>query len=362
MFGHALFHKRIPTFKALDSLSFKIPSGEVVGIIGPNGAGKSTLLKILSGVSKSTAGNVQIEGTSVSILELSTGFNPHQSGRENIHRRLAIHGYSPEFIREKEPQIIEFSELSEVIDKKVRTYSTGMAARLAFSIVTAMDAEIFYIDEILVVGDEHFQGKCFRKMKEICESGRTVLIASHSINYVERLCNRAIWIENGKIVMDGPAHDVGMAYYGRNASEYEKTLPKEYGRIEDVKVTATNEELVFRIVIERLKPAPDLHVQIAVHDNYLGILSLLLNSARDGAPPIPAGTGPIMVNARIRRLAGLTNGLVGVGLIRGNGYLPGSIVEDTWGWDNGKIVYFIMPHVSETNDYVGISPSWKRCT
>jgi ABC-type polysaccharide/polyol phosphate transport system ATPase subunit len=362
IFKSIYFKAHLLSFKALDDLSFHIGSGEVIGIIGPNGAGKSTLLKILSGISQPTSGKVQIEGKSVAILELSTGFNPHLSGRDNIRRRLTLQGYDDEYIKAVEPEIIEFSELSEVIDEKIRTYSLGMAARLAFSIVTAMNAEIFFIDEILAVGDEHFQGKSFSKMREICNSGRTVLIASHSINYVERLCDRAIWLDHGKIMRDGPAHEVCMAYFSQNSKDIDNSLAREYGKIEEVKFYIDKEDFVIKTRINRIIPVPDLHIQIAIHDYQLGILSHLMNSALDGAPPIPTGKGPIWIVTRIRANKGLLKGLIGVVLVRGSGYIPGSIIEDSWGWDNAKQVYFTQHNDGTDSDYVGIPLGWERCT
>jgi lipopolysaccharide transport system ATP-binding protein len=177
----ALFGKSLPTFRALDQVSFSVENGEVLGIIGPNGAGKSTLLKIINGVSRPTSGKVHLNGSCTAILEVSTGFSPFLTGRENIYRRLMLQGYRVDEVKELEKRIIEFSELEPFIDQKVLTYSSGMAARLTFAIVTSALSEIVLIDELLVVGDEYFQGKCLKRIKEMCASGRTVVIASHTI-------------------------------------------------------------------------------------------------------------------------------------------------------------------------------------
>lgn len=362
LFHHIIYRNKLPTFRALEDVSFHICPGEVVGIIGLNGAGKSTLLKILSGVSQPSYGEVMVNGTCVAILELATGFNPNLTGRENINRRLILQGYHNGYIESVEQDIIDFSELCEFIDEKIRTYSLGMAARLAFSIAVFMDAEIIIIDEILVVGDEYFQGKSFRKIKEICNSGRTVMIASHSINYVERLCNRAIWLEKGKIVMEGPAHKVGMEYLAQNSTYYEGNIKKEYAIIKHVQVIADCNYLFVQITIHRLMSTPNLHIQIAIHDNCLGILSQLLNTALDGAPPIPDGLGPIKVNLRVRLNSGLKSGLIGVVLVRGSGNIPESIIEDSWGWDNGKQIYFSSSQGEQNHGYIGIPMSWNRCT
>lgn len=353
---------QVTFFRAIDKISFELGKGEVLGVIGPNGAGKSTLLKVLCGVSRPTEGRVVLGGSSVAILELSTGFNPHLSGRENIRRRLTLQGLGNREIRKLEPDIIDFSELSAVIDEKVRTYSSGMGAKLAFSIVTAMPAEILFIDEILVVGDEDFQGKSFRKIKDICASGRTVVIASHTINYVERLCHRAIWLDGGRIVMEGPAHDVGMAYYAQNASQIDALYPREYGRIENLWIEDTGERLWIRTLINRFKEAPDLHLQVAVHDNELGIMTALVNSSYDGGKPIPAGLGSILVSAGIPKCPGLQNGLLAVALLRGSGAMPGSTVEDSWGWDNAKQKHYSQSPEPGERGYLGIPLRWRPCT
>ncbi len=361
IFGMAMAKRRPRTFRALDNIQFRVRPGEVLGVIGPNGAGKSTLLKVLCGVSRPTEGRVVLGGSSIAILELSTGFNPHLSGRENIRRRLTLQGLGNREIRKLEPDIIDFSELSEVIDEKVRTYSSGMGAKLAFSIVTAMPAEILFIDEILVVGDEDFQGKSFRKIKDVCASGRTVVIASHTINYVERLCHRAIWLDGGRIVMEGPAHDVGMAYYAQNAKQIDALYPREYGRIENMQVENMGERLWIRIVINRLREAQDLHLQVAVHDNDLGIMTALVNSSYDGGKPIPTGLGPVLVSAGIPKCPGLQNGLLAVALLRGSGAMPGSTVEDSWGWDNAKQMHFSQFTEPGERGYLGIPLRWHQC-
>ncbi len=357
----AFFHQGIPSYKALDNICFDVVKGEVIGLIGSNGAGKSTLLKILCGVALPSAGDFYLNGKVVAILELSTGFNEHFTGRENIRRRLSLHGYSLKDINRMEPEIIEFSELSDVIDEKVLSYSSGMSAKLAFSIVTSLDADIFLIDEILSVGDEHFQNKCFRKIKEICTSGRTVVIASHNIAFIERLCTRVIWIDQGKKVMDGPTHRVVMEYYRRNGDDLVDPNRRECGIINDVQIKLDGEDIVIQSIIQRLKITPDLHLQIAIHDNDRGILSHLLNTAKDGYPPIPSGIGSVRIITRVRRNAGLKNGLLGIALVRGSGDMPGSIIEDSWGWNNGKQQYFKISGVTDSTNYIGISMGWMQC-
>lgn len=351
--------KRMKSFRALDNISFEVKRGEVFGIIGPNGAGKSTLLKILSGVFKPTSGKVSVEGRISSLLEMSTGFNPGLSGRDNIYRRLILQGLSTQEIAELEPQIIGFSELEDVIDHKVITYSSGMSAKLAFAASTAAFSEVVLIDEILAVGDEHFQGKSLKKIKELCTSGRTVVIASHQINYIERLCDKAIWLEKGKIKMEGSSHEVGSSYFGNYAEEVDANYPKQYGFIKDVRVELLNRILNIGIIIWRNKPTNNLHIQVAIHDNDLGILAILFNTSWQGVP-LPSGIGPIEGTLSFPAPIGLGNSIVGVVIARGTGAIPGSIIEDSWGWDNRKQVYLNNPIMEPQRSFIKKPLEWKN--
>jgi ABC-type polysaccharide/polyol phosphate transport system ATPase subunit len=351
--------RELKTFRALDNVSFEVKRGEVLGIIGANGAGKSTLLKILSGVLEPTSGKAAVNGRVSSLLEVSTGFNPVLTGRENIRRRLMLHGLSSWRVAELEPQIIEFAELEDVIDQKVITYSSGMSARLAFAIVTAAVNEVVLIDEILTVGDEHFQGKSFKRIRELCVSGRTVVIASHATNYIERLGDRAIWLEKGKVRLEGPAHQVAMAYFGGEAEKVEASYPREYGFIEDVCVETLHDTLEVTTVVRRIKPADNLHVQVAIHDNNLGILAALFNTSWQEVA-LPVGVGPIRVSVSFPAPVGLRNLLVGVALARGTGAIPGSIIEDSWGWKNNKQVYASRPGLERHRSYIRKSLEWKN--
>ena len=199
-------------FTALDHVSFEVKKGETFGLIGRNGAGKSTILKVISGILKPTSGSVTCYGNVVPMLELGSGFDFDLTGRENIFLNGAILGYSEKFLREKYNEIVEFSELGEFIDAPIRNYSSGMLARLAFSVATVVKPEILIVDEILSVGGAAFQEKSRKRMLELMGGGTTVLFVSHSIQQVREMCSRVLWLEQGKVKMLETVEDVCNAY------------------------------------------------------------------------------------------------------------------------------------------------------
>lgn len=201
-------NKRKEKRQILNDINLEIKQGETVALIGVNGSGKSTLLKLMTQIIFPNKGTIETKGKLTSLLELGAGFHPDFSGRENIYFNSSIFGLTRKEIDARLDQIIEFSELREFIDNPVRTYSSGMYMRLAFSVAINVDADILLIDEILSVGDQHFQEKCFNKMRELRKQKKTMVFVTHSMESVKNLCDRAIWLDNGKIRMDGNTTEV----------------------------------------------------------------------------------------------------------------------------------------------------------
>lgn len=204
--------RKIEEFWALKNVSFTVSRGEVFGLIGRNGAGKSTILKVISGLLKPTTGKVSAYGRVVPMLELGSGFDMELSGTENIYLNGAILGFSKKFLDDRYQEIVEYSELGEFIHMPLKTYSSGMLARLAFSVGTMVEPEILIVDEILSVGDSTFQKKSGERMRALMSGGSTVLFVSHNIDQLESMCSRVMWLESGKIRMIGDSHTVCDAY------------------------------------------------------------------------------------------------------------------------------------------------------
>lgn len=194
--------------EALKDISLTVEHGEVLGLIGRNGSGKSTLLKVISGIYTPTEGSVHVDGRIAPMLELGSGFDPELSGRENISLNASILGYSEQQVKEHYEDIVEFSELRDFIEMPLKTYSSGMHAKLAFSVATDMKPEILIVDEILSVGDEAFQRKSRARMMEMMSGGATVLFVSHSMDQIRELCNRVVWLDKGEIRMIGDPDEV----------------------------------------------------------------------------------------------------------------------------------------------------------
>lgn len=194
--------------EVLKGINLDIKKGEAVALIGTNGSGKSTLLKLMTKILYPNKGEIKVNGKLTSLLELGAGFHPDFSGRENIYFNASIFGLTKKEIDERLEDIIEFSELQNFIDNPIRTYSSGMFMRLAFAVAINVNADILLIDEILSVGDEHFQNKCIEKMLDLKKQGKTMVFVTHSMQSAKKLCSRAIWLQNGKILMDGNTNEV----------------------------------------------------------------------------------------------------------------------------------------------------------
>ena len=211
-------------FKALDDVSFEVKKGEFFGIIGRNGSGKSTLLKILAGIYQADRGSVKINGMVSPFLELGIGFNPELSGRDNIYLNATVLGLTKKQIDKKFDSIVKFSELARFIDQKLKNYSSGMQVRLAFSVSIHANRDILLMDEVLAVGDTNFQSKCLEEFNKYKDLGKTVILVTHDINTVQRYCDRALLLQNGKIMKIGKAEEVGDAYLFENMSDEEKRV------------------------------------------------------------------------------------------------------------------------------------------
>jgi lipopolysaccharide transport system ATP-binding protein len=229
----------VTTIWALRDVSFDVEAGQVVGIIGRNGAGKSTLLKILSRITEPTEGKAIVHGRLGSLLEVGTGFHQELSGRENIYLNGAILGMTRAEIGRKFEEIVEFSEIGNFLDTPVKRYSSGMFVRLAFAVAAHLDPEVLLVDEVLAVGDIAFQRKCLGQMEQIAGAGRTVFFVSHNMNAVRGLCTRAVQIEGGRLVADGPADEIVHDYIAQQTSSAAVLeLPRALGKEDELLITA----------------------------------------------------------------------------------------------------------------------------
>ena len=239
-----LFHERNRYEErwVLKGISFEVKKGEAIGLIGHNGCGKSTTLKLLTRIIYPDAGSIEMRGRVSSLIELGAGFHPDMSGRENIYTNAAIFGLTKKEIDARMDDIIAFSELEEFLDNPVRTYSSGMYMRLAFSVAINVDADILLIDEILAVGDTNFQAKCFNKLREIKAQGTTIVIVSHSLGQIEQICERSIWIHDGQIRAEGSPRDVHPEYLSFMGEKRQEIAEKEKERQEEKEQKKHHEE------------------------------------------------------------------------------------------------------------------------
>lgn len=210
-------HKRRNPFFALKNVTFRLEKGENLGVIGGNGAGKTTLLSLISGLCPPDEGSVTVRGRVAPMLELGSGFHPDLTGRENVMLNASLLGLSRRQTEERFGSIMEFSGLGEFVEQPIRTYSSGMVVRLAFAVAAHVDPDILLIDEVLAVGDQAFQAKCFERIRSFKSAGKTLLFVSHAPGLVAELCERCLWLEHGHLMMDGPAAEVLAAYRARKS-------------------------------------------------------------------------------------------------------------------------------------------------
>lgn len=248
-----LFRKRraYEERNVLNGISFEVKKGEAIGLIGHNGCGKSTTLKLLTKIMYPDSGTIEMRGRVSSLIELGAGFHPDMSGRENIYINASIFGLTRNEIDSRIEDIIAFSELEEFIDNPVRTYSSGMYMRLAFSVAINVDADILLIDEILAVGDAAFQAKCFNKLREIKANGVTIVIVSHSLSQIEQICERSYWLDKGKIRMEGQpskVHPEYMDYMGVQEQAHREKMKKKQQKDQENQKSEKEPELEEKIV------------------------------------------------------------------------------------------------------------------
>jgi lipopolysaccharide transport system ATP-binding protein len=296
------------TIWALKDVSFEVWPGEVIGIIGRNGAGKSTLLKILSRITEPTSGRVELYGRIASLLEVGTGFHPELTGRENIYLNGAILGMGRSEIKSKFDEIVAFAEIEKFIDTPVKFYSSGMYVRLAFAVAAHLEPEILVLDEVLAVGDTAFQQKCLGKMRDVTNQGRTVLLVSHSMATVGRLCKKTVWFEEGRIKGFGSSPGVIQSYLSN-----QRTVAAEYTRDEmQVQPTAdvfisgarirNSENKIVSILDAR--QSFSIEVEYKVTDRTLAWVGFTI-SARDGTDVLAATDGDIDTYASTPREPGV---------------------------------------------------------
>src|SRR5271154_652411 len=272
----AFRRKKDESFWALKDVSLEVKEGEVLGLIGRNGAGKTTLLKILSRITRPTTGWAEIHGRVGSLLEVGTGFHPELTGRENAYLSGAILGMGKKEIARKFDEIVAFAELEKFIDTAVKHYSSGMYVRLAFAVAAHLEPEILLVDEVLAVGDINFQKKCLGKMGDVARAGRTVVLVSHQLNQIRRLCHRVVWVDDGQIRQNGPAHEVVSAYEsamsrgGSNGSDHRGPATKaRFLRWEIAEQSSEN-----ACVLDHLKPVTvkfTVDIQKSIKNGHYGV-------------------------------------------------------------------------------------------
>ncbi|MGD0305996.1 MAG: ABC transporter ATP-binding protein [Candidatus Acidiferrales bacterium] len=314
---------------ALNDVSFEIRQGEVVGLVGRNGAGKTTLLKLLSRITKPTSGTAEIHGRIGSLLEVGTGFHPELTGRENIYLSGAILGMRKREIDVKHDAIVSFAEVERFLDTPLKFYSTGMQMRLAFAVAAHLEPEILLVDEVLAVGDIEFQKKCLGKMQDISHSGRTIVFVSHQTNQIRRLCERVLWIDAGRVRLEGPTGEVLGAYESTTFKPEELTegdrrcfMGWSVGGVDHV-LRDGLPEVTFHLKLRLLEPVKQGHLGLAVLNDSGTVLA---GWGFDGIE-VPAGVQEIIVRVPSLPLRPGAYSLVGAILNHGNNLTGGELLE-----------------------------------
>lgn len=304
------------SFFALEDINYEVNIGDVVGIVGPNGAGKSTLLKLLSRITFPTRGRIVINGTLSSMLEVGTGFHPELTGRENIFLNGAIMGMRREEVDRKLDDIVAFSGIEEFLDTPVKHYSSGMYVRLAFSVASHLEPDILLIDEVLAVGDHEFRKKCLDKMLDVSGQGRTILMVSHQMSYLKALCSRGIYLNEGKIIYQGPIEDVINMYVNdvqtlQHQPLLERKDRRGSGQIkiasisildageQPVPIVIAGQEVIFRTTLVSDRPASDVEVRLEYSDLYGHVWFISKNSISGSSIEMTAGQ--ISLDCRFKR-------------------------------------------------------------
>lgn len=319
--------------EVLRGISFAVKKGEAIGLIGNNGCGKSTTLKLLTRIMYPSSGTIEMKGRVSSLIELGAGFHPDMSGRENIYTNAAIFGLTRPEIDERLEDIIGFSELGDYIDVPVRTYSSGMYMRLAFSVAINVDADILLIDEILAVGDAAYQAKCFNRLREIKAEGTTIVIVSHSLSQVEQICDRAVWIRDGLIAQEGQPREVIQSYMGwimnqgQQAVSSEEIPDSDPQREEETEEGGENagesagEEGEYQYTAEQIQELKSQGKRTEIGNRQLCITALEVLGAEDHVPQKRFAIGEsILIRIHYKRIEqSLTESMCSFSLYRSDG-------------------------------------------
>lgn len=322
--------------EVLKGISFSVKKGEAIGLIGNNGCGKSTTLKLLTKIMYPSSGTIEMKGRVSSLIELGAGFHPDMSGRENIYTNAAIFGLTRPEIDARLDDIITFSELGEYIDVPVRTYSSGMYMRLAFSVAINVDADILLIDEILAVGDAAYQAKCFNRLREIKAEGTTIVIVSHSLSQVEQICDRAIWIREGVIAKEGQPREVIQSYIGWVMNQGERAASRDDVVDEDLEQAAeetaeitgdsegasgTGEDEAYQYTAEQIQELKSQGKRTEIGNRQLRITALEVLDADGHAPKKRFAIGDSMlIRIHYKRIeSSLTESMCSFSIYRSDG-------------------------------------------